>query len=375
VRPVAATGSWLSSGVNRLRTDALSIVESVVAATAAWLLDVNLLGHPRPFFAPATALIALGATRGQRARRALEIVIGVAMGVLIADLIARGLGPHTGLTIAAVTALALIASVFVGGGPILAVQASVSGIYVAVVAIGAGGVVPTRFIDALVGGGVALLTNQLPLHRDPVAVLITSARPVFDDLATVLEQTATALERHDRDLAFNALQQARSMDVRLEAFRQAVTTGLETLPLDPLRRRRAVVLDAYDVAVQRVDFAVRNVRVLARAAVTLTRSGPPAPPELVQSLQVMREAVHGLGDALQDVSYRRSTHPEYGVVRDKALAAVRLGCAALRGDPALSLVMIVGQLRSMAVDLLIGSGQDLADVLSVMDEAQGLPEI
>lgn len=166
----------------------------------------------------------------------------------------------------------------------------------------------------LSSGANRLRTDALSI----VEWVISSARPVFDELATALEQTAVALERHDRDLAFNAVQQARAMDVRR----------------GPAER----------------GFCRPQLRVLARAAVTLTRSGPPAPPELVQSLQVMREAVQGLGDALQDVSYRRSTRPEHSVVQDNALAAVRLGGAALRGDPALSLVMIVGQLRSMAVD-------------------------
>lgn len=59
----------------------------------------------------------------------------------------------------------------------------------------------------LSSGANRLRTDALSI----VEWVISSARPVFDELATALEQTAVALERHDRDLAFNAVQQARAM--------------------------------------------------------------------------------------------------------------------------------------------------------------------
>jgi len=45
VRPLAVTSGWVAAGAGRLRIEALAIFESVIAATAAWVLDVNLLHH------------------------------------------------------------------------------------------------------------------------------------------------------------------------------------------------------------------------------------------------------------------------------------------------------------------------------------------
>jgi uncharacterized membrane protein YgaE (UPF0421/DUF939 family) len=46
---------------------------------------IALFGHPRPIFAPVTALIVVSTTLGQRRRYAVEMVIGIALGIGIAD--------------------------------------------------------------------------------------------------------------------------------------------------------------------------------------------------------------------------------------------------------------------------------------------------
>ena len=52
----------------------------------------RVLGHENPFFAPVTAIICLGITYGQRLRRIAEVTIGVAIGVLVGDLVVLVLG-------------------------------------------------------------------------------------------------------------------------------------------------------------------------------------------------------------------------------------------------------------------------------------------
>jgi|tagenome__1003787_1003787.scaffolds.fasta_scaffold20576512_2 uncharacterized membrane protein YgaE (UPF0421/DUF939 family) len=167
----------------------------------------QVLGHGQPFFAPASALIVLGVTQGQRLQRAVEIVVGVAVGVLVADLITRALGPQTIWSLMTVTLLTLTTAIFLGGGPLLAVQATVSALYVTVVAPPGGGFVPTRFVDALVGGALALLVNQLPLHRDPMVTLLSEAGKLLDTLSALLVDIADALAAHDTHAARAALEQ------------------------------------------------------------------------------------------------------------------------------------------------------------------------
>src|SRR3954447_19190041 len=57
-------------GASRIRTALWPIVQTAVAATIAWVIATRAFGHQGPFFAPVAAIMALGATRGQRARRA-----------------------------------------------------------------------------------------------------------------------------------------------------------------------------------------------------------------------------------------------------------------------------------------------------------------
>src|SRR5207248_11025012 len=79
----AATRSRLSSrgAWQRLRATHWPLVQTAVAAALAWLLAEKLLGHRSPFFAPIAAIVSLAATRGQRSRRAVELMLGVAIGI------------------------------------------------------------------------------------------------------------------------------------------------------------------------------------------------------------------------------------------------------------------------------------------------------
>ena len=50
-------------------------------------MAADVLGHQTPFFAPIAAVVSLGTSYGQRLRRVAEVTIGVAVGVLVADLL------------------------------------------------------------------------------------------------------------------------------------------------------------------------------------------------------------------------------------------------------------------------------------------------
>jgi hypothetical protein len=74
-------------GVERLQANGWPILQTAVAASLAYLLALVVLGNEQPFFAPIAAVISLGLTLGQRGRRAVEVVFGVAVGLMVADLI------------------------------------------------------------------------------------------------------------------------------------------------------------------------------------------------------------------------------------------------------------------------------------------------
>ena len=65
----AAERSRLSAQgrTERLRHAGRAIVQATLAATIAWLVATEVVGHARPFFAPVAAMITLGLTQASAA--------------------------------------------------------------------------------------------------------------------------------------------------------------------------------------------------------------------------------------------------------------------------------------------------------------------
>src|SRR4029453_8076646 len=116
-----------------------------------------------------SAVVTLGLTVGQRRRRAVELAIGVSVGIAIADLLVAGIGTRT-RQIGGVTGLAMLAATLVGGGPLLASQAGASAVLVATLQPPEG-LEFSRALDALVGSGTALAVGSLLLPVDPVRLV------------------------------------------------------------------------------------------------------------------------------------------------------------------------------------------------------------
>jgi uncharacterized membrane protein YgaE (UPF0421/DUF939 family) len=369
--------TWLRTAAGRLRDGWLPAVEATLAATLAWVIDTRLVGHPQPFFAPAAALIVLGQARGQRMRRAVEVVLGVAAGVLVADLVVQALGPGSTWTVFTVILLTIGLALAIGASTVTVVQAAVSALYLVVVAPSTDQLVPFRFVDALIGGAVAVAASQLLSARDPLAPLVAEARQTFGDQAGLVDEITDALARQDEAAARAALERARGMDASVDRLETAVLAAGEALRLNVRRRRHIGRVRAVDASTRQVDYAVRNVRVLARAAVTLSRLPVPAPPELATALRSLSEAVRAAGRALvADLTGDGEAADRYADVAEAAaLEAVRIAGGLLNQGSPLALVMIVGQIRATAIDLLRGVGGEDIDVLGRIDEALGLPPV
>lgn len=347
--------------VERLRVAGWPIAQTALAAGVAWALANLLLGQPQPAFAPIVAVIALGLTLGQRGRRALELIGGVVVGVTIADAIVKliGTGP---LQITLIVALAMAAALLVNGSAILVTEAGVSATLVAILQPpAADSLSSARFLEALVGGAVALVANYVFFPLNPQLIVGRAAQQVLSALAHALERTAAALENGDPDVAVEALTQAREIDEDLARFSEAIATGRETARLAPPRRRAISHLQLYSDAAAQIDLAVRNTRVLARATVRLVRDRQPAPLELAYAVRGLAEAVWSLAGQLEE--------PDRGYpTRELALRAAARATALLeqRGD--LGVSVVVGQIRSTAVDLLRAAGMDGDVALRALDE-------
>ena len=348
--------------VERLRSAWRSILQAGVAAGLAWIVATELLGHERPFCAPVSAIITLGLTVSERGRRAAEVAIGVALGIAVGDLLVLGIGVGAA-QLALVVMLATSLAIFLGSGQMLATQAAVSAALVATLQPPTDGVTFARFLDALAGGGIALLVNAVVLPADPVAMVRSAARPVLDELAGVLDDIAVAMLERDRDLAERALRRAREIDDLSVRFFDAVGVSRETTTFAPPRRRYRRKVEDYAAAAAQIDLAVRNVRVLARGAIRAVRLDENTPSEVADALRLLAQAVRAFGDAID--------HPErVERVREPALRAAAIATKVLEDTANLSVSVIVGQIRSTATDLLTGTGLDTDRAAEAVRAAQ-----
>jgi hypothetical protein len=344
---------WLGAGV-------WPILQTAVGASLAWFLASAVLGHGQPFFAAIAAVISSGVVVGQEGRRAIELVFGVASGLAVADLLVLAIGTGT-VQIGIVVALAMAAAVMIGGGTLLITEAGVSALLAITLEPSTTGLSPDRFIDALIGSGVALAVRAV-FPSDPRHMVERAAHLIFDDLVGALEETAAALRECDLDRAERALQKAREMDGHMAAFREALDAGYDTVRLSPPRRRALVQLGLYATAADQLDLAVRNVRVLARAVAATVREGEPAPEVLSETIRDLARAVETLTAYIEE--------PEHPVeTRRFALDAAGGATAVLSERNDLRTSMLVGQVRSTTVDLLRASGMDSTEALEALRKA------
>ena len=338
-----------------------SLIQTAAAATIAYLVAAELVGHEQPFFAPIAAIITLGITVGQRRRRAVELALGVAVGIAVADGLVLLTGPGAG-ALALVVLLAMATAVFLGSGQIFATQAAVSAVLIAVLQPPDDGLSAARFVDALIGGGVALLVNSLLLPANPLGLVRRAAEPVLNELAATLESIAQAIESGDQEAAERALLQARDLDELEAHLLEAVDVSRETARFAPARRRDRPHVDFYADAAAQIDLAIRNVRVLARGAVRGARLEDNLPPAVAAAIRDLAEAVSNLREALADPG-------RADAVREPALRAAARATLVLQETGNLSVTVVVGQVRSTAVDLLRGSGLTYDEAASLVREA------
>ncbi|MBV8394654.1 MAG: FUSC family protein [Actinobacteria bacterium] len=330
-----------------LRAAWAQLLQTAIAAGLAWYVAHDLIGHRSPFFAPIAAVIALGVVPGNHTRRAVEIVLGVGVGIAMGDLLISGIGRGPGqLTL--IVLLAMVASVLLGGSALVVAQAASSAVLVATLSASTHGLVPTRFVDAFVGGAVGLAVLAV-VPRDAAKILQRAAAPVFSELAAILEDIADALDRRDVDAANAALARARATDDLVYGFEQTVLLATETVRLSPLQRRERGRVERYATAGTQVGFAIRNARVLARAALRAVELEPSVPASLVESVRTIARAAR-LFDAELDSGDGAARIGE--LLRRAAAQATH----SYDEQMGFAVAVLVGQVRSIATDLLRAAG-------------------
>jgi hypothetical protein len=344
----------LRARLERLRTSWRTLVQAALATVIAWTVAHEVIGHPRPFFAPIAAIVTLGVTLGQRSRRAVEVAVGVTVGIAVADLLVLLIGTGT-WQLLVIVLLAMVAAILLGSGTLLVTQAAASAVLVVTLQPpDVSGISFSRALDAAVGGATALLVSLVVLPVNVVRLIREAAEPVLAELAATLEDVAAALEARSAEAAEAALLRARGIDDELGRFREAIDVGQEggmaTMPRRAARNQVAV----YAMAGAHIDLAVRNTRVLARGAMRAIATGDATPPGVSLALRELAEAVRALTVLLE------APGADADVV-EPAIRAAAHATVVLEETANLSVSVIVGQIRSTATDLLRSTGMEMAD--------------
>lgn len=269
-RPFAGRATVVG-GFTRVRDVWFYLLQTSVGAGLAWYLAHDVLAHPQPFFAPIAAAVSLSTSSVLRAQRAIQMIVGVTLGIGTGILVQALLGPGA-VSIGIAALVALVAAVFIGQGYIgqgmmFANQTVVSSILV--LALYRGGVGWERIVDALIGGGLAIVIAIGLFPANPLVVLRSARVEVLHTLHAVLARTGELARGREVPATDWPLPAVDRVHEQLGGLIQARTTARQIVRAAP---RRWGLRDA----VQAADHQAVHLALLAGSVLQLVRTVVPA---------------------------------------------------------------------------------------------------
>ncbi|NYD43133.1 FUSC family protein [Nocardioides panaciterrulae] len=337
----------LRARIRRWESKRWAIAQCATAAGVAWLLASDVLGHQAPFFAPIAAVVSLGTTYGQRLRRVAEVTIGVALGVLLGDLVVTWIG--TGAwQLTLIVGLAMSLAFLLDASQLLVNQAAVQSIVVSTLLPDPGAGL-TRWSDALVGGAVALVAATVvpaaPLRRPRQQAAI-----VMRKIAMLLRAAGEVMTDGEIDRATALLADARATDHLIRELQAAADEGLAVVASSPFRIRHRGNLRLMAELVEPLDRALRSTRVLVRQTAVAAYHQRPVPKSYALVALDLADAADAVADELADRRIAVAARP--------AVLAVGNATGLVERSDVLTAEVVLGQLRSVVVDLLMVTGLD-----------------
>jgi uncharacterized membrane protein YgaE (UPF0421/DUF939 family) len=357
-RAAARSRASARTRARRLATRALFIVQCGLGAGLAWWFASVVMNHPTPFFAPVTAIICLGMSYGQRLQRVGQVMVGVAVGVFVGDLFVHVLGSGV-WQLMLVVILAMGVAAFLGAGLLLVTQAGVQSAIVTTL-IAQPGQAFSRWIDAVVGGCVALLFT-LVAPAAPIRRPRQQAAVVVREISAILADTVAALRDRDSDLVSATLSRARASESMLDELRRLSAEGIAVVRLSPFRRRHLPGVQAIADLLEPLDRAIRNLRVLVRRAAVAAWRDEQVPTAYLMLLTALAGVTADIAEELQE--RRLPTEARAGLIQLGELSAVIDPSAGLSGE------VMRAQIRSMVVDLLMLTGMPYAEARDSVPES------
>ncbi|SDG92704.1 FUSC family protein [Microbacterium pygmaeum] len=337
------------SGLRRVQGSSIAIVQIVVATTGAFAFAHSVLGHPAPLLAATVCVSSLGLVRDARPRRVLETVVGMLVGILVAELLLLVAGSgwwQLGLALG----VTLVVARFLSAQASFAIAAAIQALIVMVIPANAPFL---RLVDGLIGGAAALLVTALI----PRTLQRTEAREgleLYRSIDGVFATLAQALRRGDRLRAERGLEKARALQASVDAWSTSLDSGRAIARISPFLRRQRSELQRHDRIRQSTDLATRNLRVIARRVVYLCDDGQ-ARPVAADLLADLGRGAGVIAGSLEDISLEPIAREAVRSV------AGRLDPAAILPGASLGEQNLIAALRPLAVDLLMATGMPAAE--------------
>ena len=155
-------------GWRRTAGAAWPLLQGTAAATVAWIAAKHVALHSEPFFAPIAAVIGLNAPFRERGSNTLRLLLGVFVGIIVAELALLVLGAGYG-RLALATFVAMAVARALGGARIVIGQAAASAILTLATADGKYGL--HRIGDAMIGATIALGFSQVLFSPEPIGLV------------------------------------------------------------------------------------------------------------------------------------------------------------------------------------------------------------
>ncbi|MET0725481.1 MAG: FUSC family protein [Leifsonia sp.] len=324
------------------------VLQITITAVASYAFAHYVVGHPQPLIAAIVVISALGFVRDARPLRVLETVLGMTLGIALAELLLLGFGLGL-LQYAVALALTMLVARFLSPTASFAVAAAVQCSLVMLTPIPLGGPF-TRTVDALIGGAFALIATVL-IPRDPGRAATRAGRQLLAEHDGVLAELVAALRTGSGPGAAHALERARATEPLTAAWAASVESGVAIARLSPFLQRRRFDLARQAAMQPSIELCTRSLRVVARRAAYVARDGVPRP-AVADLLDRVRVSMALIRDSLTDVAAQP-------VARQSLIEVARhLDPAQMTPDGDFADRNLVQGMRPYIVDALAATGMD-----------------
>ena len=277
----------------------------------------------------------------------MELIIGVAVGVAVGDILVHflGTGPWQ---LALVVTVAILLTIFAGGSVAIVIQAAATAVLIVTLS-------PT--VEPWRSPGSSTRSSAVASRCWSPRSCCRSTRCGCSTGPPGRAGPARRPARRRRRRAAQpgpggiqtALDRLRDNKAELATLTEAIEGAKETALLSPARWHRRSELTHYAEAADPIDRTMRNSGTLIRRAVTLIEDAEPVPEPMPDAVAHLAEAVR-----LLKREFAQGEEPERA--RERSLRAVSDAGRAYAEGVGFSGSVVVAQVRTTASDLMVASG-------------------